>query len=108
MLVWAFKNLSIGGKMGVITFHSIEDRIVKNCFRLLSRACVCPPEIPVCNCGGNECAVLLTKKPIEPTESEVKKNSPSRSAKLRTIKKKSELSDEKIKYIFSALGSVSF
>ena len=83
----AFNCLNAGGKMGVITFHSLEDRIVKNYFRNLSKKCVCPPEVAVCRCGGTECASLITRKPVIPTEAEIKANSPSRSAKLRVIRK---------------------
>lgn len=83
----AFNCLNVGGKMGVITFHSLEDRIVKNYFRNLGKQCVCPPEVAVCRCGGKQCAELITRKPVAPTEEEVKTNSPSRSAKLRVIRK---------------------
>ncbi len=83
----AFNVLACGGKMGVITFHSLEDRIVKNYFRNLGKQCVCPPEVPKCVCGGTPCAILVTRKPVEPTAEEIKMNSPSRSAKLRVIKK---------------------
>jgi 16S rRNA (cytosine1402-N4)-methyltransferase len=83
----AFQNLNPNGKMGVITFHSLEDRIVKNFFKNLSKQCVCPPEVAVCRCGGKQCAENLTRKPVIPTEEEIKKNSPSRSAKLRVVRK---------------------
>ena len=83
----AFNCLNVGGKMGIITFHSLEDRIVKNYFRNLGKSCVCPPEVAVCRCGGNQCAKILTHKPVCPTEEEVQKNSPSRSAKLRVVQK---------------------
>lgn len=83
----AFNNLNVGGKMGVITFHSLEDRIVKKFFKNLSKQCVCPPEIAVCRCGGQACAELITRKPVIPTSEEIKENSPSRSAKLRVIRK---------------------
>ena len=83
----AFNILNEGGKMGVITFHSLEDRIVKNYFRNLGRECVCPPEVAVCRCGGKKCAEIITRKPVGPTEEEVKRNSPSRSAKLRVVRK---------------------
>lgn len=83
----AFNVLQVGGKMGVITFHSLEDRIVKNTFRNWAKVCSCPPEQPICTCGGSPKAELLTRKPIGPTEEEVKDNSPSRSAKLRVIRK---------------------
>lgn len=86
-LHYAFNVLAPGGKLGVITFHSLEDRIVKNYFRNLGKQCVCPPEAPVCKCGGTPCAELITRKPVEPTAEEVKSNSPSRSAKLRVVRK---------------------
>ena len=83
----AFDCLNIGGKMGVITFHSLEDRIVKNIFRDWGKQCICPPEQPICTCGGKPRAELLTHKPVAPTDEEVSENSPSRSAKLRVIRK---------------------
>ena len=83
----AFNVLQVGGKMGVITFHSLEDRIVKNTFRNWAKVCSCPPEQPICTCRGSPKVELLTRKPIGPTEEEVKENSPSRSAKLRVIRK---------------------
>ena len=83
----AFNCLKPGGKMGVITFHSLEDRIVKNFFRNLGKECVCPQEYPTCKCGGTPCAEIITRKPVGPTEDEIKINSPSRSAKLRVVRK---------------------
>ncbi|MGN0731830.1 MAG: 16S rRNA (cytosine(1402)-N(4))-methyltransferase RsmH [Treponema sp.] len=83
----AFNCLNAGGKMGVITFHSLEDRIVKNFFRNLGKECVCPPEFAECRCGGKQCAEILTRKPVCPGEEEIKVNSPSRSAKLRVVRK---------------------
>ncbi len=83
----AFNDLAVGGKMGVITFHSLEDRIVKNFFRNLGKECVCPPNAPKCVCGGRPCAELLTRKPLGPSDEEIKVNSPSRSAKLRVVRK---------------------
>ena len=83
----AFNILNVGGKLGVITFHSLEDRIVKNYFRNLGKECVCPPEVAICRCGGKKCAEIITRKPVCPTEAEVKVNSPSRSAKLRVVRK---------------------
>ena len=83
----AFNCLNAGGKMGVITFHSLEDRIVKNFFRNLGKECVCPPEFAECRCGGKQCAEILTRKPVCPREEEIKVNSPSRSAKLRVVRK---------------------
>ena len=83
----AFSVLQPGGKMGVITFHSLEDRIVKRYFRNLGQQCVCPPERAACACGGTPCANVLTRKPVEPSAREVRENPPSRSAKLRVIRK---------------------
>ncbi len=83
----AFNCLNPGGKMGVITFHSLEDRIVKTFFKNLGRECVCPPQVPVCCCEGTACAEILTRKPLGPTEDEIRVNSPSRSAKLRVVRK---------------------
>jgi 16S rRNA (cytosine1402-N4)-methyltransferase len=83
----AFNVLKDGGKLGVITFHSLEDRIGKNYFRNLGKQCVCPPEQAICSCGGSPCAEILTRKPIEPSTEEIKENSPSRSAKLRVVRK---------------------
>lgn len=92
----AFNDLKINGKMGVITFHSLEDRIVKNYFRNLGKQCVCPPEVAVCRCGGEACAEIITRKPVCPTEEEIKNNSPSRSAKLRVIRKLKDASDYRL------------
>lgn len=93
-LHFAFNDLAAGGKMGVITFHSLEDRIVKNYFRNLGKKCVCPPEQASCTCGGSACAEILTKKPVEPTVEEIKQNSPSRSAKLRVVRKLRDASEQ--------------
>lgn len=90
----AFNVLQIGGKMGVITFHSLEDRIVKNYFRNLGKDCVCPPNYSECKCGGKKRAEILTKKPICPSDKEISENSPSRSAKLRVVRKLQNASDE--------------
>lgn len=98
----AFNVLAAGGKLGIITFHSLEDRIVKNYFRNLGKQCVCPPEVAFCNCGGTPCAEVLTRKPVEPTEEEIKMNSPSRSAKLRVVRKLRD-ADEKRLYGVEAM-----
>ena len=82
-----FGRLKTGGKMSVITFHSLEDRIVKNRFKELCTGCICPPEFPVCVCGRLPRGELITKKPIAPSEREIAENPRSRSAKLRVIKK---------------------
>lgn len=83
----AFNALKVNGKMGVITFHSLEDRIVKEFFKNLGKQCVCPPEVANCVCGGKQCAEVITRKPLIPSEEEIKMNSPSRSAKLRVVRK---------------------
>ncbi len=89
----AFNCLKIGGKLGVITFHSLEDRIVKTYFRNLGKKCVCPPEFACCKCGGVQCADVLTKKPVCASDAEVKENAPSRSAKLRVVRKLSNATE---------------
>jgi 16S rRNA (cytosine1402-N4)-methyltransferase len=83
----AIKALRPGGRIAIITFHSLEDRIVKWTFKDLARACTCPPEQPRCTCGGKAAIKILTKKPIIATDKETKMNPPSRSAKLRVIEK---------------------
>ncbi len=81
------KVLAPGGKLAVITFHSLEDRIVKNTFKDMSTDCICPKEFPVCVCNHKAIAKLSPKKPILPTDAELRENSRSRSAKLRVIQK---------------------
>lgn len=80
--------LNPGGRLCVITFHSLEDRIVKNSFRQNESPCTCPPEFPVCVCGKISKGRTVTKKPILPGEKELMENSRSRSAKLRVFEKK--------------------
>ena len=82
-----FELLSPGGRLAVITFHSLEDRLVKNRFRQWATACACPPEYPVCVCGGRAKARLVNKKPIEAGGGELEENRRSRSAKLRVLEK---------------------
>ena len=79
--------LKKGGRMAVITFHSLEDRIVKNVFKDLSTGCICPPRTPVCICGHKASVKLVNRKPIIAGEEELKDNSRSSSAKLRVIEK---------------------
>ena len=81
------KMLKNGGRMAVITFHSLEDRIVKNVFKEEATDCLCPPKIPVCICGHKRSIKLINKKPIIASEEEVRENSRSSSAKLRIIEK---------------------
>ena len=81
------RRLEKGGRMAVITFHSLEDRIVKSAFKELSLACTCPPDFPVCVCGKVQEVELVNKKPITASEEELENNSRSQSAKLRVIEK---------------------
>jgi 16S rRNA (cytosine1402-N4)-methyltransferase len=87
LLEGAFNVLEVGGRMGVISFHSLEDRIVKNFFREKNRDCTCPPEAPICRCKGRRLLTLLTRKPIGPGDEESRSNPASRSAKLRVAEK---------------------
>lgn len=81
------KLLKSGGRMAVLTFHSLEDRIVKNVFKKESVDCLCPPKIPICVCHHKKVVELVNKKPILASELEQQENSRSTSAKLRIIKK---------------------
>jgi len=83
----AVRLLKPGGALAVITFHSLEDRIVKEKFRYHARDCVCPPELPVCVCGHRAALKLPHKKPISATPAELEANPRSRSARLRTAVK---------------------
>lgn len=83
----ALASLKIHGRCVVISFHSLEDRIVKEAFRELARGCVCPPRFPVCVCGKRASVRIITKKPVRPLEAEVRANPRSRSAKLRAIER---------------------
>ncbi|MCK9286537.1 MAG: 16S rRNA (cytosine(1402)-N(4))-methyltransferase RsmH [Sphaerochaetaceae bacterium] len=76
-----------GGRVAVISFHSLEDRPVKYIFKQFAQACICPPDIPKCECSGTPTVKLITKKPLVPTEEECRSNPPSRSAKLRVVEK---------------------
>ena len=79
--------LKPGGRLSIITFHSLEDRIVKNGFRRNEHPCICPPGFPVCVCGRESLGTVITKKPILPTEEEIRVNSRSHSAKLRVFER---------------------
>lgn len=79
--------LKVGGRIAVISFHSLEDRIVKQSFAELARTCTCPPDLPVCVCGTVPKVKVLTKKPILPSERELEENKRSHSAKLRAAER---------------------
>jgi 16S rRNA (cytosine1402-N4)-methyltransferase len=90
LLEGALDVLPPGGRLGVISFHSAEDRIVKEFFREKSKNCTCPPQVPVCVCGGQRKVTVLTRKGITAGEAEVRRNPPSRSARLRVAEKTKE------------------
>lgn len=79
--------LNPGGRLSIITFHSLEDRIVKYRFRLNEHPCTCPPDFPVCVCGKKSKGRVVTRKPILPSEEEMRENSRSKSAKLRVFER---------------------
>lgn len=79
--------LNPGGRLSIITFHSLEDRIVKNRFRINESPCTCPPDFPVCVCGKKSRGRVVTRKPILPSEEETRENSRSKSAKLRVFER---------------------
>ena len=86
----AFDFLNPGGRFAIITFHSLEDRMVKQKFADFAKGCTCPPDFPVCICGKKPRGTLVSRKPITPTEKELAENRRSRSAKLRIIEKNQE------------------
>lgn len=81
------EKLNTGGRICVITFHSLEDRIIKNAMRRHENPCTCPPEFPVCVCGKKADGKVITRKPILPSEEELEQNPRARSAKLRIMQK---------------------
>lgn len=83
----AIDLLQPGGRLAVISFHSLEDRVVKDAFRLASTDCICPPKQPVCTCGHHASVRLVNRKPITADEAEISLNVRSRSAKLRVVEK---------------------
>lgn len=78
-------RLAVGGRLCIITFHSLEDRIVKEAFRKQKNPCICPPQFPVCVCGKKPLGRVITRKPILPSKEELEDNPRSRSAKLRVL-----------------------
>ena len=87
MLEAAVERLNPGGRLAVITFHSLEDRIVKRTFQDMAKGCTCPPEFPVCVCGKKPRVRLVNRRPIVPGETELAENPRSRSAKLRVAER---------------------
>ncbi len=87
-LAWA--SLGIGGRLAVISFHSLEDRMVKRFFADLAQGCICPPEFPICTCGHSPQAELVSRRAIGPTEGEIAANPRARSGKLRVARKIAE------------------
>ena len=83
----AFSMLAKGGRLSIITFHSIEDRLVKQKFSSFTKGCTCPPDFPVCVCGNKPKAKLINRKPIVASQEELEHNLRSRSAKLRILEK---------------------
>ena len=79
--------LKKGGRMGVITFHSLEDRIVKTAFSDMEKGCTCPKDFPVCVCGNKPMVKNVTRKPVIPSEAELNENPRARSSKLRSVEK---------------------
>ena len=83
----ASELLAPGGRLAVISFHSLEDRIVKNAISARERGCTCPRDFPVCTCGFKQTLKSVTRKPILPSERELSENPRSRSAKLRVAER---------------------
>jgi 16S rRNA (cytosine1402-N4)-methyltransferase len=86
-LAKAINVLGVGGRLVVISYHSLEDRIVKHFMQKEAKNCICPPDVPVCHCGHSASLRILNKKVIVPSDTELKENPRSRSAKLRTAEK---------------------
>ena len=86
----AIRWLAPGGHIAVISYHSLEDRIVKDLFKKMSTGCTCPPDLPICVCGNKPVLKVLTRKPILPSPDEIKRNPRSRSAKLRVAQRLDE------------------
>ena len=82
-----FDVLKPGGRLAVISFHSLEDRIVKNTFASLAKGCICPKDFPVCVCGKKPRGKIITRKAVVPSDDEIDRNKRSKSSKLRVIEK---------------------
>ncbi len=83
----AFRALRPGGRLSVITFHSLEDRAVKRMFQTWAQGCICPPEFPVCQCGRRPLGRMVSRKPVTPSSEELERNPRARSAKMRAFEK---------------------
>jgi len=88
----AIEVLRPGGRLIVLSYHSLEDRIVKQTFRGFEKGCVCPPSFPVCRCGRVSEVEVLTRKPMRPSEEEIRRNPRSRSARMRVCERKEKSS----------------
>ena len=88
MLAAALDTLNPGGRLAVISFHSLEDRLVKSAYADWAKGCTCPPDFPVCVCGKTPKAKLIGKRPITAGEEELRENPRARSAKLRIAEKR--------------------
>lgn len=84
----AVERMASGGRVVVMSYHSLEDRIIKRAFEFLSGRCRCPVEVPVCVCGAQDWVKIITRKPIQPTEEEIERNPRARSARLRVAEKR--------------------
>ncbi len=87
LVISGVKLLRRGGRLAVISFHSLEDRAVKHAMRSLAERCICPPKLPMCGCGRENLIKILTGKPLRPTENEVRENARARSSRLRVAER---------------------